>query len=180
MLNKYKIGIIAVVSLVVIVIVSYNNVKPSATKEDITVEATLQINDTTKNTYKEYLIDINVIKNKDCHVAIYPYIEGLGMMTFSTQEKEGYFVPGSIGSDGVTEPIAIAELKNNNLIYDGKDVSLVGFWFPDEDGQYKARIYLDKFESFKAIKNPVIVCVYIEEKYGRELTWTKVVPVTFK
>jgi hypothetical protein len=125
-------------------------------------------------------MDINIIKSKDSHVAIYPYIDGLGMMTFSTQEKEGYFVPGSIGSDGVTELIAITELKNNGLIDDGKDVSLVGFWFPDEAGKYKARIYLDKFDSFKSIKNPVLVCVYSDEKYGKTLTWSKIVPVTFK
>lgn len=180
MLKKCIIGIIIIVSLVAIVIVAYSNIKPLATKEDITVEATLQINDTTNNTYKEYLMDINIIKNKEGHVAIYPYIDGLGMMTFNTQEKEGYFIPGSIGSDGVTEPIAINELKNNNLIYDEKDVSLVGFWFPDEAGQYKARIYLDKFDSFESIKDPVLVCVYIDEKFGRKLTWAKIVPVTFK
>jgi hypothetical protein len=179
MWKKSIIGVIVVVFFVAIVIVAYSNIKQSVTKEDITVEAILQINNTTHNEHKEYLMDINIIKNKDSHISIYPYIEGLGMMTFSDQEEEGYFVPGSIGSDGITEPTAITELRNNNLIYDAKDVSLVGFWFPDEAGQYKARIYLDKFDSFKEIKNPVLVCVYLEEKYGRKLMWSKIVPVTF-
>ena len=180
MSNKYKRGIIVIIFLAALAVVAYNNVKPSATKGDIAAEAALKINDTTNNTYKEYVMDINFTKNKDCSVAVYPYIDGLGMPTFSAQEKEGYFIPGAIGSDGVTEPIAITELKNNNLIDAGKDVSLVGFWFPYEAGQYKARVYLDKFDNFLAIKNPVLVCVYLEEKYGRQLTWTKVVPVTFK
>jgi hypothetical protein len=43
MLKKCTIGIIIIVALVVITIVAYNNVKPSVTKEDITVEATLQM-----------------------------------------------------------------------------------------------------------------------------------------
>ena len=181
MSNRYRIGIIiAVVLLAIMLIVEYSKIKPSATKEDITVEATLQINDTTNNTYDEYLVDISIIKNRDSHVIVYPYVDGLGAMAFSTEEKEEYFRPGSIGSDGITEPIAISELKNNNLIDEGKDVSLVGFWFPDEAGQYEARIYLDKLDDFKEIKKPVLVCVYKEEKYGKELTWSKVVPVTFE
>lgn len=171
---------IIVVSLIVIAIVAYDNIKSSATKEDVTIEATVQINDTSNNTHKEYLIDININKTKNSNLAIYPYIEGLGIMTFSSNEKEGYFIPGSIGSDGVTEAIAISELRNNNLIYEGNDISLVGFWFPYEEGQYKARIYLDKFDDFEEIKNPVLVCVYLEKKYGKELTWSKIVPVTFK
>ena len=180
MLNKYKRKMLIGVFLIAVVIVAYCNIKPTATKEDITVEATLQINDTTNNKHKEYLVDINITKNKRSHVIIYPYIDGLGMITFSTNEKEGYFVPGSVGSDGVTETMAITELKNNNLINSGKDVSLIGFWFPNEAGQYKARIYLDKFDSFKAIKNPVLVCVYKEEKYGKDLTWSKSIPVIFE
>lgn len=180
MFSKYKASLIAIVFLVAIIIVACSNIQPSATKEDITVEASLQINNTTNNTHKEYLIDINIIKKKDSHVIIYPYIDGLGMMTYSTKEKEGYFIPGSIGSDPVTESVAITELKNNNLIEEGEDVSLVGFWFPDEAGEYKARIYLDKLDSFKEIKDPVLVCVYREEKYGKELTWAKIVPITFK
>lgn len=180
MLNKYKKRIFIGAFLIAIVIVAYCNIKPTATKEDIAIEAALQINDTANNEHKEYLVDINITKNKDGHVIIYPYIDGLGMMTFITNEKEGYFVPGSIGSDGVTKAIATTELKNNDLINSGNDISLIGFWFPDEAGKYKARIYLDKFDSFKAIKNPVLVCVYKEEKYGKDLTWSKIIPITFE
>lgn len=178
--NKYKIEMIIVVLLAILLIVGYSNIKPSATKKDITVEATLKINDSTNNTHDEYLVDINIIKDRDSHVVVYPFIDGLGAMAFSTEEKEEFFVPGSIGSDGVTEAIAIAELKNKNLINKGEDVSLVGFWFPDEAGQYKARVYLDKLGDFKEINDPFLVCVYKEQKYGKELTWSKVVPVTFE
>jgi len=178
--KRYRMGIIiSLILLAMFLMVGYSNIKPSATQEDISVEATLQINDTANNTYDEYLVDISIIKKRDSQVVIYPYVEGLGAMTFNSDEKEEYFRPGAIGSDGVTEPIAITELKNSNLIDEGNDVSLIGFWFPDEEGQYKARIYLDKFDDFKEIKNPALVCVYIEEKYGKKLTWSKVVPVTF-
>lgn len=180
MLNLYKKAIAAAAVLAAIVIAVYCNIKPTATKEDITLEAALRINDTTNNEDKEYLVDIDIIQNKESHVIIYPYIKGLGTMAFSTGEKEGYFVPGSVGSDGVTEAIAITELKNKKLIDSVNDVSLIGFGFPEEVGQYKARVYLDKLDSFKGIENPVLICVYKEEKYGKELTWSKVIPITIK
>ena len=102
-------------------------------------------------------------------VAVYPYIEGLGNMNFSKDDIEEYYLPGSIGCDGVTEPIAINELKNNNLIENVKDVSLTlgGFWFPYEAEEYKSKIYLDKLNTFIKVKNPVLVCVYTEKNMAR-------------
>ena len=132
------------------------------------------------NNYKEYLLSIKMTKNKDCQIAVYPYIDGLGQMSFSEKDKEDYYVPGSVGSDGVTEPIAIKELKKKNIIETGKDVSLIGFWFPDKAEQYKARVYLGKLVNFNAVKHPILVYVYTEKKFGKELTWAKIVPVIIR
>lgn len=173
---KYLIRTIVIgVILIPTVSIWYKNIKPSANQSDIAIEAMLELNNTDINNYDEYLLNIKMTKNKNCRVAVYPYIEGLGNMNFSKGDLQG-----GIGSDGVTEPIAITELKNNNLIDNRKNVSLIGFWFPYEIGEYKSKIYLDKFDTFKNIKNPVLVCVYTEKKYGKNLSWSKVVPITIK
>jgi hypothetical protein len=177
MTKRTRVILVIIICFVIVLGLLYQNMEPSAIAEDIKVDATLQINDTTENTHKEYLMDINIIKSKDCHVIIYPYSQSIGVMTYSTNEKEGYFIPGSIGSDGITERVARTELRKNNFIQDNDEVSFVGFCFPDEAGTYKARIYLDKFDDFSELDNPVLVCVYIEEKFGKQLTWAKVVPV---
>jgi hypothetical protein len=182
MLNKYKyrIGIIIIMFLVAAVFIKYRNIEPSAIEKDIIVEATLQLNKTDKNKHKEYLLDINIIKNIESHVIIYPYLEGLGMITYSSEEKEGYFIPSSIGSDNITKRTAVKELRNKNLVGAEDDIELTGFWLPDEAGQYKAQVYLDKLDNFQEIKNPVLACVYRDEILGRELTWSKIIPITIK
>lgn len=174
------IGIMIILIIVLIVIIWYKNIKPSVTDRNITVNAVLELNNTDVNDYKEYLLSISMTKHKDCNIAVYPYIDGLGQMAFSEKDKEEYYVPGSVGSHGVSETIAIKELKKKNIIDNGKDVSLIGFWFPDNAGLYKARVYLSKLDNFKAVKNPVLVCVYSEKKYGKELAWAKTVPIIIR
>ena len=182
-INKLKYLIRTIVIGVIVistVVIWYKSIKPSAIQSDIAVEAILELNNTDINNYDEYLLNIKMTKNKNCQVAVYPYIEGLGNINFSKVDMEEYYLPGSIGSDGVTESIAITQLKNNNLIENRKNVSLCGFWFPYEVGEYKSKVYLDKFDTFKKIKNPVLVCVYTENKYGKELKWSKIVPITIR
>ncbi len=174
-MKKVIIGIAAIA-----VVISKNYIKHSSTENDIVVEGVLQPNKTGVCGYKEYMLNINMTKNKDCHVIIYPYIKGLGDITFSEKDKVGYYLPSSIGSDGITEPIAINELKNVNIIDNASNVSLTGFWFPDSIGKYKARAYLGKIDNFKEIKNPLLICVCTEKKFGKLLTWSKVVPITVK
>jgi hypothetical protein len=173
---KFIIGLIIVLAC----IVWFSNIRPSANENDITVEGVLELNYTGICDYKEYLLNIKFIKDKDCHIAVYPYISGLGLISFNDADKIKYFIPGSIGSDGVTESIAIQALENKNLVEHGNDDSLIGFWFPDEAGQYEARIYLDKLENSIKIKNPVLILVYHETKFGKQFTWSKVVPITHK
>ena len=181
--NKFKYLIKkAIISVIIIVAVGiwHKSLKPSAIHSDIEVEAILELNNTDINNYNEYVLYIKMTKNKDCNVAIYPYVEGTGNMNFGNVDMKEYYIPGSIGSDGVTEAIAITDLENNNLIDIGEDISLYGFCFPDKAGEYKTKTYLDKFDIFKKIKNPVLVCVYTENKYGKELTWSKIVPIIIK
>ncbi len=181
-LKKVLIGIAAIaiicILIIVAVVIPKNYIKPSSTENDIVVEGVLQPNKTGVCDYKEYMLNIKMVKNKDCHVIIYPYIKGLGDITFSEKDKVGYYLPDSIGSDGITEPIAINKLKNINIIENESNVSLAGFWFQDSAGKYKARAYLGKTDNFTEIKNPLMVCVYTEKKFGKLLTWAKVVPIT--
>lgn len=180
MKNRF-VWIIAILSIIIIAVAIFIlGAKPSATDKDIEIEAVLQLNNTGICDYKEYALSINMIKNKDSNIIIYPYIMGLGQISFSEKGKDDYYLPGSVGSDGITERIAINRLKSENIIQNETDISLIGFWFPDNVGQYKTRLYLSKLDSFTEIKNPVLVCVYIEEKYGKQLTWSKIVPITMK
>jgi hypothetical protein len=182
MLNKtkYLIEVIVVIILVFIVIIAYKNIEPSVTENDIMIEATLRLNDTDNIVYKEYLLDTNITKNKNCNVIIYPYIEDIGAITYNKKEGDGYVILDSIGSDGITDAIALKEIKNTNLVNAGDDISLVGFWVPEEVGQYKVRTYFGKLDNFQEIINPVLVCVFREEKFGKELTWSKLIPITIK
>lgn len=175
---KYLIGIIIITIIISTIVISYKSIKPSATQSDIVVQGILQPNNTGTNNYKEYLLSVNITKKKNCHIMIYPYVEGLANISFSEKEEEGYYNPGAVGSDGVTEPIARNELKSNNIVVTNNEISLIGFWVPDEAGQYKEKIYLDRLDTFKEIRNPVLICVYTEKKYGKELTWSKIVPLT--
>ncbi len=120
--------IIFIFTIVVAVDISKNYIKPSSTEKDIVVEGVLQPNKTGFCDYKEYMLNIKMIKNKDCHIIIYPYIEGFGDITFSEKDKVGYYLPGSIGSDGITEPIAISELKKVNIIYTEKKYGKLLTW----------------------------------------------------
>lgn len=114
--QKYLFRVIAIIIIFIsIVVLSYYNIKPSASQKDIIVQGVLELNKTGVNSYKEYLLSINMTKNKDSNIAIYPYIEGLGLMAFSEEDRGEFYLPGSVGSGGVTEPIAIKELQRKNV-----------------------------------------------------------------
>ncbi|MDF2943039.1 MAG: hypothetical protein K0S01_1897 [Herbinix sp.] len=178
--NNFKIirGIIIIVILLLLVIVGYENIKPSALENDIHVKASIRLNDTDNCDHKEYVLDTSMMKDKNCHIILYPYIEGLGMMTYSEIEEEDYFLLNSVGSDGFIEPIAVNALRNSFEV--SKNISLTGFWVPDEVGQYKVRTYFDKLDAFEELNNPVLVCVFYEEKFGKQLKWTKIIPITIE
>lgn len=171
------IGISITAMLVLTAFAGYKSMKPSVNEKDIAVEAILARNNTGVTNDKEYVLDISMNKNKDCQIIVYPYIEGLGAMAFNNVDDRLYYVPNNIGYDGLTEPVAVDELKKEGAVETGKDISLYGFWFPYNAGQYKTRVYLDETDSFKEVKNPVLVCVYTEEKLGKQFTWAKTVPI---
>ncbi|HEX3026745.1 MAG TPA: hypothetical protein VHR42_05915 [Clostridia bacterium] len=173
--HLFIIGIIIIAILVLAVFTGYKSMKPSVSEKDIAVEAVLGSNNTGVTNDKEYVLDISMTKNKDCHIIVYPYIEGLGGMAFNNVDDKVYYVPNNIGYDTLTEPVAVDELKKEGAVETGKDISLDGFWFPYNAGQYKTRVYLDGTDSFK--ENPVLVCVYTEKKLGKQFTWAKTVPI---
>lgn len=178
MAKKTKIWLLIIICLVIVLYLFYQNIRPSVSDEDIKVEATLQSCDSTIYPYKEYVIEIKIEKSKDCHVMIYPYSKEIGRITYNVNdEQEDYFIPSSIGSDGITARAAETELRKNKLIYDMEEISFVGFSFPDEAGTYKARMYVDMLSETNVNSNPMLVCVYVEEKLGKQLTWAKIVPV---
>lgn len=175
---QYAIGIISMIAIFVLVgSIFYKNIKYSVTESDILVEGALKLNSTGINDYKEYLLEIKMILNKDCHMIIYPYIKDFGPISFGEEVNDNYYVPSSIGRDSFTESTALHELKRNNIIDNEDNISLVGFWVSDKTGQYVARTYLDTLKSIDEIKNPVLVCVYVEEKHGKKLSWSKIIPI---
>lgn len=77
-LKRKTIGIVAAICILVITAVIFiNNIKPSSTAEDIEVEGFLQLNKTGEINYKDYMLNINMIKKKDCQVIVYPYLKEL-------------------------------------------------------------------------------------------------------
>jgi intein-encoded DNA endonuclease-like protein len=82
-MKKGKLKYLIRTILISTVSIWYKNIKPSANQSDIVVEAMLELNNTDINNYDEYLLNIKIAKNKNCQVAVYPYIEGLGNMNFS-------------------------------------------------------------------------------------------------
>jgi hypothetical protein len=127
----------------------------------------------------EYVLTVEIEKNEDCHVILYPYVLGMGDLSYFISENDTFYIPDSIGSDSNTEQIASNLLKREGLMSDLQSSNLVGFWFPEEKGLYKSRIYFNEEPWFDSIQSPKIVVVYYEERDNLIFTWTKLVDIEF-
>ncbi len=103
----------------------------------------------------------------------------MGDLSYFISENDTFYIPDSIGSDSNTEQIASNLLKREGLMSDLQSSNLVGFWFPEEKGLYKSRIYFNEEPWFDSIQSPKIVVVYYEERDNLIFTWTKLVDIEF-
>lgn len=156
-------------------IIDYN-LHASSTADDVSIQAILRKNDSDKYVDCDYILDVSITKNKDANIALYPYIEDEARFTYSEDEDSSPYIPGSIGSDGIS-------LSQNDLMIHSNDedegvYSLIGFGFPDEKGTYKSRFYVNSDKQLESLQEPYLACVYSEQKLWKQITWTTIIPIT--
>lgn len=176
---KVLLTVIVVVLLLGVVykVIDYN-LRASATEKDISIQATLKKNDTDKYVDCDYILDVSITKNKDANIMIYPYIEDKTRFTYSEEEDSSFYIPGCVGSDGITSSLAQNELMNYINDEDEGLYSLIGFGFPDEKGTYKSRFYVNLDRQLESLQDPYLACVYLEKKLWKQITWTSVIPIS--
>lgn len=176
---KVLLTVIVVVLLLGVVykVIDYS-LRASSTEKDISIHATLKKNDSDKYVDCDYILDVSITKNKDANIMIYPYIEDRTRFTYSEDEDSSFYIPSSIGSDGITFPLVQNEFKYYINDEDEGLYSLIGFGFPDEKGTYTSRFYVNTDKKLESLKNPYLACVYLEKKLWKQITWTSVIPIT--
>ncbi|MDG5786363.1 hypothetical protein QA612_02595 [Evansella sp. AB-P1] len=152
----------------------------SVTPEDVSIKATLMVNDNDYMSHKDYVLEVVVHREKDGWNMIYPFIQGTKVMGYTDYEADEYFIPGSIGRKDVDVETVINALIEEEIIAEtdrelDSYSDLLSFWTPEEAGEYKVRMY---FEDDGFTGNDPMYVVYIhKEGFGREVRWTKVVEV---
>ena len=119
------------------------------------------------------MLELVINKKEYSNGMIYPYIEGLGHISFNSEDSNELFIPSGVGSD-YTEELAITKLKEEGILSKNQEHSLTGFWCPNEEGNYKMRAYFSESDSFENIINPVLAYVHKENKIDKDLSWVKI------
>jgi len=165
-----------IISLVVLIICyfifNYSLNKPNAYPEDINITASLKLNNN-KNIKEKYMLELVINKTEYSSGMIYPHIEGLGYVSFYPEDSNEFFIPSGVGSD-YTEELAITQLKEEGVLPKNQDYSLIGFWCPNEEGNYKMRAYFSESDSFEKFTNLALAYVHKENRFGKDLSWVKI------
>jgi hypothetical protein len=152
--------------------------KKAATPEDIHIEAVLKPVTNEKMDYKDYTLEVVIRKEKHSSHMIYPYIEGLGHLSFDSEEEEGFYLPGSVGSGAGDEEMVREAFRNQGIPYKEDVISFVGFYSPDEAGVVKMRMYLQDWAGFEPSAPMYLTYVHRGERgYGLDKSWTKIVEI---
>lgn len=150
-------------------LVSCSRVNP----EDISVEATLKVNESERMYDRDYVLEISIDKEHGKTV-IYPYMKNLTNMTFDEEEDDTYFNPEVIGTNLEDEEFVLNELKKHNVSIDAFEFSsLIGFHIPEEKGEYKLRIYFEKKDDFESSDELYLIFLH-KEDFNR---WSKLIKV---
>ncbi|MFA9557463.1 hypothetical protein ACERII_09175 [Evansella sp. AB-rgal1] len=151
----------------------------SLTPEGLQIEATIKPNRNEEMSHKDYMLEVIIKKDGNGGNMIYPVLEGLSNMSWAERE-EGFFSPGSIGTntldeESIRDTLIESEVMGVDRI---KDISqLMGFYIPEEAGEYRVRMYFEDTGFFNS-GNQYLVYVHKEEKrFGHEERWTKLVEV---
>lgn len=181
---KYLFTGIAIVLTILIVSLIYYFQKELLYKEDVEIVATLKDNDVDSDdyyAYKEYRLEVEISKSKDGIITMFPIIEGVGRASYGKEDTDEYFVPTNIGSTGFVNLIVLDVIEKEKLLENAdKNIFLRGLWIPKEAGEFKIRPFMSKLEDFKEVKNPVLICVYHEEIFGIDFSWSKIIPIKYE
>ncbi|MFX3631690.1 MAG: hypothetical protein ACE3L7_11325 [Candidatus Pristimantibacillus sp.] len=180
---KKIISIIVVLAVVLATLYyMYNKEKQkAASPDDIQIKATLKINKNERmiDLDYDYMLEVVIDQKKYSQHIIYPYVEGLGRFSLDPKEDEGYYIPGSIGSAGNDEQLVIQAFRDQQIFFTEKDSSsFIGFYFPEEAGVYKMRVYLEEEANFRPSDPMYMAYVHKGDKgWGLDNNWTKLIEI---
>lgn len=174
--------VVLIVGLILIFYVYNKEKQKAASPEDIQIEATLKINENERmmDLGYDYMLEVVIDQKKDSPHIIYPYVEGLGRISISEKEDEGYYMPGSIGLVDNDEQLVIQAFQDQQITFTEKDSSsfFIGFYFPKEAGVFKMRVYLQKEANFRPSDPMYMAYVHKGEKgWGLDDNWTKLIEI---
>jgi hypothetical protein len=149
-----------------------------ALPEDVSVEAVLKRSANPHVKDYPYVVELSIRHSKPMSNMIYPYIPGLGPISFDNAEAGEYAVPGSIGLYSDDETLVRQALRDEAHIDAPNKQPIAGFNSPTEAGQYKMRVYFQASPGFDPKNDMVLVYVHHERgRFGQDLRWTKLIKV---
>lgn len=162
---------IAIMSLFTILFLVGCSEEERVNPEVIKIEAILKLNDNKRVNHKDYVLEIIIDKDFG-HNMIYPYMMGLHYnMTYDSNEKDGYYVPSSMGTTESDKKMVVDTLKENDI--DSMTDVFIGFNVPEEPGKYKVRMYFQEGEGFAGFND--FHLIYLNKEEGNY--WTKLIEV---
>ncbi|WP_010248478.1 hypothetical protein [Acetivibrio cellulolyticus] len=171
-----KILVIACAIILVVVIVFSFVI--SSSERDIEITGEIRHNNGNELPKKEYVMELEITKFDDGNDILFPYAESLGGMVVLSDD----FTIPSLGSDGKSEKMAINKLLSSQYM----DVSnnkrnLYGFNIPYKAGKYKCKIYFESDDNSEliAIDKACAVYVHTEKKFFKDLSWSKLIPISY-
>jgi hypothetical protein len=150
-----------VLVLLIIGLIFYNNLSPEISKDDVFIASEIQ-----KLDKDMYLVELKITRTKKEMGSnfIYPEIQGLGNLSFKTEDN--LYSPSSIGTDSESYT-----LLNNEINDDQIKPAKIGFSIPGDVGTYKMKFTLSNLEGFQILTDPSVYYVHKEEWFGKKLSW---------
>lgn len=91
--------------VVVLVLLTYNNLVPSLKEQDVSMKGTIRQVDTDKY---EVVMQITRTKEDNGIHMVYPVVFGWGNLSFNEELDDSYFRPSSVGTSGELEHLVQA------------------------------------------------------------------------
>ncbi|GAB1156085.1 hypothetical protein YWY31_21100 [Paenibacillus illinoisensis] len=157
--------------VVVVVLLTYNNLVPSLKEQDVSMKGTIRQVDTNK-----YEVDMQITRTKEDngHHMVYPVIFGWGNLSFNEELDDSYFRPPSVGTSGELEQLVHQALQDEGINTSNENGNFAGFSIPDEAGIYRVRFTISPLsENVHSLNDPKIYYVHQEKVLGKNLNWVK-------
>lgn len=157
--------------VVVLALLTYNNLVPSLKEKDVSMKGTIRQVDTEK-----YEVDMQITRTKEDNgiYMVYPVIFGWGNLSFNEELDDSYFRPSSVGTSGEMEQLIHQALQDEGINTSNENGNFAGFSIPDEAGTYRLRFTISPLsENVHSLNDPKIYYVHQEKVLGKNLNWVK-------